>query len=227
VTDNTTPYGASEYDLNVRKTIPFYETIHQEAIDLVKTMKPDVACWLDTGCGTGYLVELALAAFPQAQFIVADPAEAMLERARERLANTGGSRLRFLAPVGSEGIVHDDVAPQVITALQCHHYLRPEKRRRAVQACHAVLEDGGLFITFENITPQTDTGTRIGLERWKRYQMRMGRSETVVDNHLERFNVKYFPITANDHVRLLRDVGFRTVEMFWFSQMQAGFYGIK
>lgn len=227
MTENATPYGASEYDRKVRETIPFYETIHQEVIDLVKSAKPDVACWLDTGCGTGYLIELALAAFPQAQFILVDPAEAMLEQAKERLAKTGGPRLRFLAPVGSEGLTCKDADPQVVTAVQCHHYLRPAERRKAVQACYDVLENHGLFVTVENVTPRTEEGTRIGLERWKRYQMHMGRPEAVVDDHLTRFGTKYFPIAVDEHIRLMTEVGFQVVELFWLSQMQAGFYGIK
>ena len=71
--DNNTPYASSVYDQNVRQTIPFYETIHLETIDLVKTVKPDVSCWLDTGCGTGYLVEMALPLFPGTRFVLADP----------------------------------------------------------------------------------------------------------------------------------------------------------
>lgn len=227
--DNTTPYRAAEYDLNVRRTIPFYETIHLEIIDLVKTVRPTVAWWLDTGCGIGYLIELALTEFSQARFILVDPSETMLEQARKRLEGVGGTRLRFLDPVGSAGIEGqiEDTAPQVITAVQCHHYLRPTERCRAVQACYDALEDRGLFITIENVTPRTEKGTRIGLKRWKHYQMHMGRSETVVDDHLTRFGTKYFPITVDEHIQLLTETGFQAVEVFWFSQMQAGFYGIK
>jgi len=40
VNDNKTPHKSSEYDIHVRKTIPFYECFHQQTIDLVKTIKP-------------------------------------------------------------------------------------------------------------------------------------------------------------------------------------------
>jgi tRNA (cmo5U34)-methyltransferase len=40
-------------------------------------------------------------------------------------------------------------------------------------------------------------------------------------------NATHFPITVDDHIRLLAKVGFQVIEMFWFSQMQARFYGIK
>jgi tRNA (cmo5U34)-methyltransferase len=225
--DNTTPHQSSEYDYKVRQTIPFYETMHQEAVDLVKTVRPDVVCWLDTGCGTGSLVELALGVFPQTRFILADPAEAMLEQARKRLAGAGEARLNFLPPVSSEDLQMVGAAPEVLTAIQCHHYLRPAGRRRAVQACYDVLDDRGLFVTFENIAPRTARGTQLGLERWGRFQVGAGRSLAVVESHVQRFGAGYFPITVDEHLRLLTETGFCTVEMFWFSHMQAGFYGIK
>ena len=63
------------YNSVVRQIMPFYDTVHSETVDLVKTIKPDVKQWLDGGCGTGNLVELALKAFPDTGFILADPTE--------------------------------------------------------------------------------------------------------------------------------------------------------
>ena len=227
--DNATPYQAAEYDRNVRQTIPFYETIHQETIDLVSTVRPDVRCWLDTGCGTGYLVELALPLFPTTQFVLVDPSEAMLRQARERLKAAPGDRVRFLDPVASEGLsAHcGGLTVQVVTAILCHHYLQPDKRPAAVAACYRVLEDDGLFITVENIEPVTERGTRIGLERWKRRQVGQGWPPEAVEAHQRRFKTRYFPIPILEHLDVLKAAGFRVVEAFWLAQMQAGFYAIK
>jgi tRNA (cmo5U34)-methyltransferase len=227
--DNKTPYSASEYDRKVRQTLPFYETIHQETVDVVRTVKPDAARWLDTGCGTGHLVELALPFFPNTQFVLADPSQAMLQQARERLQKNGGARVKMLSPVGSEGLTSRMAGTkcQVVTAIQCHHYLLPPQREQAVRACFDALENDGLFIAFENITMSTRRGVEIGLERWARWQREAGRSPSAVDDHLKRFNTEYFPITLDEHLELLIAIGFQTVELFWLSQMQAGFYGIK
>lgn len=80
--DNLTAHKASDYDQRVRGTIPFYDTIHAEVLRLVRPSKPNPQCWVDTGCGTGQLVQQALGKFPAAQFILADPSEAMLEQTR-------------------------------------------------------------------------------------------------------------------------------------------------
>ncbi|OPY25376.1 MAG: hypothetical protein A4E27_00955 [Methanobacterium sp. PtaU1.Bin242] len=49
----------------------------------------------------------------------------------------------------------------------------------------------------------------------------------MVDKHLNRFNIEYFPIAVEKHLELLRDADFRVVELLWFSYMQAGFYCLK
>ncbi len=143
--DNLTAHKASEYDQKVRQTIPFYDTIHAEVLRLVRLVKPEVKCWVDTGCGTGWLVEQALSHFPEARFILADPSEAMLEQARTRLTNSDAARLRRLPPIGStdlESHIEKNTA-DVVTAIQCHHYMKPPERKKALRASREVLKPGG------------------------------------------------------------------------------------
>jgi len=46
-------------------------------------------------------------------------------------------------------------------------------------------------------------------------------------SHRARFDQKYFPISILDHIKILKETGFKVVELFWLSYMQAGFYAIK
>jgi tRNA (cmo5U34)-methyltransferase len=228
VSDNTSPHKAAEYDEEVRRTVPFYHLFHTETIDLVRTLLPDVSVWLDTGCGTGYLAEHALPLLPGVRFLLADPSQAMLDQARGRLARFPSARVCFLGAVATEelaGVVSE--TPQVISAIQCHHYGGEEVRRLATAVCYRLLEPGDLYVTFENIRPDTARGVDIALERWLRFQREAGRTPQAVEEHRSRFGRNYFPITVAEHLRLLRETGFTVVETFWLSQMQAGFYAIK
>jgi len=226
--DNTTPYQACEYDKNVRLTIPFYELFHTETIDLVKAMKPDAKAWFDTGCGTAYLVENALPHFPRTAFVLADPSQAMLNEAKRRLQNIQPERVKFLDSAATEGLRGNlSPQPEVITAIMCHHYLMPEKRWDATAVCFNLLAQQGLYVTFENIRPHCEETVKLSLERWKRFQISKGRDISAVEEHVKRFNKEYFPITVDEHLDLLKSCGFRVAELFWYSQMQAGFYAIK
>ena len=227
--DNLTAHKASEYDQKVRQTIPFYDTIHAEVLRLVKLIKPEVKCWVDTGCGTGRVAEQALRDFPAAEFILADPSEAMLVQAQARLTTCESARLTILPPIGSadlESHVAKNTA-DVVTAIQCHHYMTRSQRINALRACREVLKPGGLFVTFENIAPRTTEGVRFGLAAWKKFLMDNGRTEQEADQHIARYGKEFLPLTAEEHLDALAQAGFSVVELFWFSQMQAGFYAIK
>lgn len=79
--NNLTSHLSKDYDSQIENTIPYYSCFHEEAINLVKSMdiKPNI--WLDTGCGTGTLVEKALQKFPGTVFILVDPSSEMLSEA--------------------------------------------------------------------------------------------------------------------------------------------------
>jgi tRNA (cmo5U34)-methyltransferase len=227
--DNLTAHEASDYDQKVRITIPFYDTIHAEVLRLVGLIKPRAQCWVDTGCGTGRLVQQALERFPATQFILADPSEAMLGKASVRLPKGESARLKILSPIGSADLVRhiSQGTADVLTAVQCHHYLQPPERMIALRSCYEVLKPGGLFVTFENIAPRTSKGVRCGLAGWRSFLIEHGWAEQDADRHLTRYGREFLPITVEEHLAALTQAGFSVVEIFWYSQMQAGFYAIK
>lgn len=222
--DNLSSHLSSEYDSQIANTIPYYNFFHQEILNLVESMniKPDI--WLDTGCGTGNLVEKAMQKFPDTVFILSDPSIEMLDKAKEKLINC--NKIKFLEPTPSQDIFLLNPA-DVITAIQSHHYLSEDERYKAVKSCYDNLNENGVYVAFENICPLTEKGTEIGKEYWKKFQILNGKTVKDAENHIKRFGVEYFPITVEEHLSLLRKVGFSVVEIFWYSYMQAGFYCIK
>ena len=227
--NGATSFIPEVYDSVVRQIMPFYDVIQSEIIDIVRTVKPDVTQWLDTGCGTGTLVEKALKVFPDTAFVLADPTEKMLKAAVTRLKTFYGKRVSSLPLTPSDGLLaHKDVLkPQVITAILCHHYYNREQRRTATTVCYQLLDVSGVFILVENIMPDSFHSTQLGLERWKRFQIEHGRERVMAEKHAARFNSEYFPIKVHEHLDLLKETGFQTVELFWRSHLQAGFYAIK
>ncbi|MEN6342784.1 MAG: class I SAM-dependent methyltransferase [Methanospirillum sp.] len=219
--DNTTPHPAVAYDLGVRRTIPYYDALHEEVLSFVEALPECPRTWLDTGCGTGTLVARALLRFPRTQFVVADPSPAMLAVAGQRLADL---RVTILPPCGTGDLPSGTF--DIITAIQCHHYLDRRERQTAVASCFDRLRPGGVFITSENIRPLSRTGLELGLRYWARFQER-SQTPSEVAVQLARFDQEYFPITLEEHLRLYREAGFVAVEVLWHSYLQTAFYAVK
>lgn len=229
--DNTSAHPAALYDAEVRKVIPYYDAIQAETLDLVRSVVGEPTCWVDTGAGTGALLERALPLFPRTRFVVADPSEAMLGQARQRFAGLGAAegRVAVLPAVASDGLpqVEPALRAQVVTAIMCHHYLDPEARRAAVRGCYDVLEPGGVLVVFENVECESAYGRELGLRRLGELQVRHGRPAEAVAQHLARFGTELKPIRIAEHLAVLRETGFIVAEVLWRAHMQAGFYAVK
>ena len=220
------PYTAFSYDEGIKRTLPYYDSFHRETLDLVRAVKPVPRVWLDTGCGTGHLVQSALRVFPKTRFVLADPSPEMLKIAETKVSKDSKARVSILPPMGSAGLV-GKLKTDVVTAIQCHHYLTVPERLKALKACRNVLNPGGVLVVFENIAPETKEGVRIGLKRWASYQESCGKTKAQTSKHVRRYGKEFFPITTRAHRLLLNKAGFKTVEMFWLSYLQAGFYAIR
>jgi tRNA (cmo5U34)-methyltransferase len=220
--DNTTPYDSGTYEDEVRRTIPLHAEILSQAITTSLAVWPEPKRWLDTGCGPGRLVAIARGRSPHTDFFLADPSEAMLALARRHNADLPQGRF-FLSP--SEDLPR--VPPfEVITAVQCHHYLLPASRERAVRKCHSLLVSGGALVVFENVRAETERGQELQRLRWAGWLRAQGRSVEAVIAHAAREGTQYFPLRPSEHVALLETVGFTTVETIWRAYGQAGFLAI-
>ena len=220
--DNTTPHTAAEYDSKINDTVPFYSEFYAQTIDVIEGCGYSELDWLDLGCGTGSLEEKALRAFPSARFVAVDPSLEMLEQAKEKLA---GHEITYVQEKSADIQYADRF--HVVTAIQSHHYMHEEERQQAVQRVYDALKDGGIFICFENVIPESEAVKKQELLRWGRYQQRRGKTEAEALAHNARCGTSYFPLTVRQHVQLLKDTGFTNVHVFWYSYMQMGIYGFK
>ena len=195
---------------------------HDQIIKLVQICRPGTVDWLDTGCGTGTLAAKVLETRQNVRFTLSDPSEKMLNEAVKKL---GQSSIRFINKASHE--LDFDSEYDVITAVQCHHYYRPDERQKAVSNCYRALRDGGLFITFENIRMSSDESDAIGMKRWVKFLREHGNPEHDIKMHINRRGVEIFPITTEQHIQLLKQCGFRSVDLLWASYLQAGLWAVK
>ena len=222
--DNTTSQSAQDYDANIEKTIPFHATIHEQAMNIAQTLHPQPQKWLDAGCGTGSLALKAAKRFSQTEFTLADPSNAMLEIAKNKLSQE--RRCTFVL-CATQDLCLEPGSFDVITAILAHHYVEQDIKRKITSNCYKMLNPGGVYINLESIKPLTEKGLQVGLERWRQAQIAAGKSQEAVAKHIGRYGIEFLPVPISFHLDLLHETGFATVEMFWASHMQAGFYAIK
>ncbi len=151
--DNRSAYNSDIYDSNIVSTLPYYREYHNQITDLVRAMGLRDIDWLDMGCGTGTLAKRVFEERDDVRFTLCDPSEQMLSVAREKLT---GRDIRFLN-VPSQDLTFDSEF-DVVTAVQSHHYLKADERRKAVGNCFRALRENGVLVTFENIRLLREAG---------------------------------------------------------------------
>ncbi len=225
--DNKSSYNSSIYDESITTVLPYYTEFHGQVIDMVKMLslkKEGSIKWLDTGCGTGTLALRALDELSGSdiEFTLCDPSEGMLEVAKEKLR---GKDIRYNT-VSSDALPYENEF-DIVTAIQSHHYYDVETRDIAVRKCYRALKVGGIFMTFENIRMSTEESDAMALERWGQFLLDHGWTPEGVKNHQARRGVETFPITIEQHLEMLKNAGFKSVDILWVSYMQAGFWARK
>lgn len=219
---NSTPFDVTEYDRQIKITLPFYEEMMQQIVDIVRLLDLQALQWLDVGCGTGKIAGTVLQNFNIDKMVCIDVEHEMLQKA-EILCND--EKVEFL-----QGDIRELTYQEmfdIVTAVQVNHYFREDERMAAIKKCYTALKENGIYISFENFAPDSQEGAGLYLERWKEFQIANGKTEEEADLHIKRYGQSYFPIPISESVRLLKNCGFRMVEILWVSYMQAGILAKK
>ncbi len=220
--DNTSAFSSDEYDDKIKRTLPYYEDFYRQICDVVRIYKASPLRWLDVGCGTGKMSQAAFETADIERFVFSDNSPQMIDIAKKRFCRPNTEFI--ISDVRNMNFCNEF---DVVTAVQVNHYFKKEERIDALCSCFKALKKGGIFFSFENFAPFTDTGLRLYLNRWKAYQRKNGKSAEECEKHISRYGREYFPITITEHIDIMRQAGFGTAEVLWVSYMQAGFMGIK
>ncbi len=221
--DNSSAFNSSIYDSKVNAVLPYYTEYNKQILDLAEASGIKNSKWLDTGCGTGNLALRVTEKFADVKLVLCDPSAEMLEAAKAKLADSESVKFRNI----SSQKLDYDCEFDIVTAVQAHHYLSIDERRKALKKCYDALKDGGIFITFENIAMSSEQSESLAIARWKNYMLAHGRTEEQTKNHMKRRGTELFPITIEEHIKILKEIGFTSVDLLWGSYLQAGFFAIK
>jgi tRNA (cmo5U34)-methyltransferase len=140
---------AAHYNAARRRLIPPYERFYGTAIEAVG-LAGQVQRVLDLGAGTGLLSSHLRVAYPDAELVLTDGAEAMLEQARELL---GERRTRYLVADLEDGL---PAGPwdAIVSALAIHH-LDDDAKRLLFTRARDQLRPEGVFVNAEQIAGAT------------------------------------------------------------------------
>ena len=206
-----TPKAAAMYDTRILSLVPGYALLQELVPALLGAAAPDEASILVSGAGTGGEIMALARQRPRWRFAAVDPAQPMLDVARERAAACGvADRISYHAvPLA------DYVAPSphdAATSLLVAQFL-PDDGAKATYfaALHRSLVDTAPLI----IADLTARGADMALAAYRRWAILAGQSEKQSDTMLAHISSSFHPIDEGRLRDLLADLGFDPPQPFF------------
>lgn len=136
---------AEEYDRNRRKFIPCFDDFYKSATEFIVSNIGKPERILDLGAGTGLLTYFWYQQCPDAEYVLIDIADKMLDIARKRFH--GIEHVSY--QVGDYSCeLPDMLYDAVISALSVHH-LEDEDKMKLFSEIYDTLPNGGIFVNYD------------------------------------------------------------------------------
>ncbi|MGC3999465.1 MAG: class I SAM-dependent methyltransferase [Anaeromyxobacter sp.] len=215
--------AADGYDQLRRQLIPCFDGFYGMAVDLLRFDREAPLRVLDVGAGTGLLAEAVARRFPNARVELLDASEAMLARARQRLA-AGGERIGFrvadyrTAPLGGPW-------DAIVSALSIHH-LQDAEKRALYAAAGAALAPGGALVNADNVQAEDPAVQALHRQAWIDAIRATGSGEQELGAALERTRVDVLAPLA-PQLDWLREAGLERVGCYYAWHHFAVFAGYR
>ncbi len=185
---------------------------------------------LELCCGEGLLAGALLEGFPHCIAHGYDGSEAMLQKAKARLANFGERfQTRHFDLADSDW--RSSVFPfqAIVSSLAIHHLDGPQKQQ-LFRDIYRMLNPGGMLIIADVIQPAAKTGKDIAANTWdnavRQRALEIDGDTSAFDYFQEeKWNLYRYPDPVDkpsslfDQLKWLEQAGFSEIDVFW---MKAG-----
>ena len=212
------------YDDWMSRALLSYSDLFGTAVQIIPFEKDYPLRVLDLGAGTGSFANHIHQVFPNAEFVLMDVADQMLEAARERFR---GSKNRFKIQVADyrnlEGVEEYDL---VVSSLSIHHLTDPEKRS-LFKAIYTILREKGAFINVDQIRGETSTLRSLYWNRWLKHVHSSGATEDQIKASIERRTTYDKDALLTDQIEWLKLAGFSSVDLVYKNFFLGVFLGLK
>lgn len=199
-------------------------------LDLITTVaaatNPDATQSLDIGCGAGNYTLKLLQRLPNLDVTLIDLSQPMLDRAQQRISAISTGLITPL-PGDIRAISLPDRHYDILVAAAVFHHLREEAEWEAVFGkCYDALKPGGSLWISDLIAHDDPTVQAVMWQRYGKYLVEL-KGEAYRDQVFGYIEQEDTPRPLLYQLHLLKQVGFRSVEVLHKNALFAAFGGIK
>ncbi|AOM79797.1 class I SAM-dependent methyltransferase [Pedobacter steynii] len=194
--------------------------------EAAKYVVPDAKELLDIGCGAGNYTLKMLSKIPGLNCTLNDLSMPMLEKAKERVTAETTGKVSLIQLDMRELELEDEKYDIILAAATLHHLRGDEEWKQLFHKLYKSLKPGGCFWISDLITHDSPSLNDLFQQQYGAYLESLGGPEyrQKVFDYIEYEDT---PRSINYQLDLLKEVGFKQVEVLHKNLCFAAFGGVK
>ena len=215
---------ASVFDDMLSRSVPFYKENLNLQIDILKDFLETNDKIIDLGSSTGtFLIELAKKLNKNLLLIGIDSSKAMIKRAQNK-ASAFGVDIEFIE---TDFLDFDLNNSKAIVANYTIQFIRPLKREKLIKKIYDSLQENGIFLMSEKLITENKKLNKTMIDIYYDYKKKMGYSEFEIAQKREALENVLIPYTMQENIEMLKNAGFKEVEVIFRWNNFASFIAFK
>ena len=243
--DNVVPGDKWEFDESVAecfedmlsRSIPQYEVMRNAVVSLaykpIIDAKKKTASFLDIGCSDGLMIERLIAYgrerikdYPECNYdyLGVDVSEPMILKAKNRFSDNRR------VDIQNRNVCTDFPKDffDVVTSVLAIQFTPIEYRQSIVKSVYDSLSyKDGIFIMVEKVLGNSATLNNMFVDTYYDMKRKNGYSQEQIDRKRLSLEGVLVPVTNDWNIDLLKQAGFRQVDVFWRWMNFVGYVAIK
>ncbi len=212
---------AAVFDDMLGRSVPFYAEMQRMIGELTADYAAEGTAVYDLGCSTGTTILHVAERVPlerNVRYVGVDSSPEMLEIARRKLTEAGFDRPYSLECADlNEGIRIENAS--VVLLVLTLQFIRPLYRQSLIRSIYDGLAENGAVILVEKVLGENSEFNRLFIEHYYEMKRENGYSDLEIAQKREALENILVPYRLEENKHLLREQGFRHVDVFfkWYN----------
>lgn len=203
----------SVFDDMIDRSVPFYREQISLIAHFASLSLSEGGRVYDLGSSTGnVLFELYKSIPSHTELIGLDSSLAMIERARLKARAYEACNIKFLH---QDFLEYEFLPSKVMIASWTMQFVRPLMRERMISKIYQSLEHNGIFLMSEKMVSSDKVLDRLMIERYHQYKATQGYSQIEINQKREALENVLVPYTQEENFSMLKNAGFKSVEILF------------
>jgi tRNA (cmo5U34)-methyltransferase len=208
------------------RSVPGYHEIQRMIAELATDFAIDGTNVYDLGCSTGTTLRNLDSLPQQIRLVGVDSSDAMLLKAEENFKQRPLRHPYALVCSDLNDAVLIESATVVVLSLTLQ-FVRPLARERILRDIFNSLANNGCLLIIEKVLSEDSLLNRLFIQHYHEFKSRNGYSDLEISRKREALENILIPYRVTENQEMLRNVGFKSVDVFFRWYNFAGIIAIR